>query len=172
MEEKWIKVREIQQVFNLVKDKEIINFKQKEWEEIIKQYKVKYKFDIIQKTVYRQLGRLKLHLQSVYVLCLYTTKEDLQEMTCILKDIEKAELKIPEEVEEKQEETEIQKQSRYFCIILMILLIIFEIMIMIFTEENNEIVRYIIIAIFIIIELFAIKINLRKGKIGNKNEPK
>ena len=97
MEEKWIKVREIQKVFNLVKDEEIINFSQKEWEEIIKQYKIKYKFDIIQKTEYRQVGRLKSHLQSVYVLCLYTTKEDLQEMRRIINDIDNAELQRSEE---------------------------------------------------------------------------
>lgn len=176
MEEKWIKVREIQKVFNLVKDEEIINFSQKEWEEIIKQYKIKYKFDIIQKTEYRQVGRLKSHLQSVYVLCLYTTKEDLQEMRRIINDIDNAELQIPEElkeeIEEKEEETEIQKRSRYFFIILMIILIIFEIMIIIFTEKDSEIVKYIVIAIFILIEVWAIKINLKKEKRGNKNESK
>ncbi len=171
MEEEWIKVREIQQVLNLVEDREVINFAQKEWEEIIKQYKVKHKFDIIQKTEYRELGRLKSCLQSVYVLCLYTTKEDLQEMRRIINDLENAELQIPEElreeieeIEEKEEETEIQKRSRYFFIILMIILIIFEIVMTIFTEKDSEIVKYIVIAIFILIEVSVIKINLKKRK--------
>ena len=94
----------------------------------------------------------------------------------IINDIDNAELQIPEElkeeIEEKEEETEIQKRSRYFFIILMIILIIFEIMIIIFTEKDSEIVKYIVIAIFILIEVWAIKINLKKENKGNKNESK
>lgn len=45
MEEKWIKVQEIQRVSNLVKDKRIINLVQKEWKKIQKLYK----FDMIKK---------------------------------------------------------------------------------------------------------------------------
>ncbi len=46
----------------------------------------------------------------------------------------------------------------------MIILIIFEIVMTIFTEKDSEIVKYIVIAIFILIEVSVININLKKRK--------
>ncbi len=175
MEEKWIKVLEIGRMENLVKEKYLIDFAQKRWEEILKQYEIKYKLDIEQGTEYIGDGRIQHSLQKIYILGLYTTKENIEQMKSIIKDVENAQSEIPPELQEIDEEDEnenvlSEKISNYFVTILMILLIILEIgMIIYSSKEQNMMPLYIVMGIAIIIELYCIKIINQKKK-RNKDE--
>ena len=104
MEEEWIKVREIVRVSNLIKDKNLIEFGQKDWREVLEQYKIKYKFEITQDTEYVRGRRSAVNMQKVYILNLYTTKEYLQQMNRVIYEYENAPLEIPEELREQGEE--------------------------------------------------------------------
>lgn len=180
MEEQWIKVLEIGRMENLVKEKYLIDFAQKRWEEILKQYEIKYKLDIEQGTEYIGDGRRQHSLQKVYILGLYTTKENIEQMKSIIKDVENAQSEIPLELQEIDEEDEnenvlSEKISNYFVTILMILLIILEIGMIIYSihqktsKEQNMMPLYIVMGIAIIIELYCIKIINQKKK-RNKDE--
>ncbi len=175
MEEEWIKVLEIGRMENLVKEKYLIDFAQKRWEEILKQYEIKYKLDIEQGTEYIGDGRRQHSLQKIYILGLYTTKENIEQMKSIIKDVENAQSEIPPELQEIDEEDEnenvlSEKISNYFVTILMILLIILEIgMIIYSSKEQNMMPLYIVMGIAIIIELYCIKIINQKKK-RNKDE--
>lgn len=175
MEEQWIKVLEIGRMENLVKEKYLIDFAQKRWEEILKQYEIKYKLDIEQGTEYIGDGRIQHSLQKIYILGLYTTKENIEQMKSIIKDVENAQSEIPPELQEIDEEDEnenvlSEKISNYFVTILMILLIILEIgMIIYSSKEQNMMPLYIVMGIAIIIELYCIKIINQKKK-RNKDE--
>ena len=189
MEEKWIKVREIVRVSNLIKDKNLVELEQKEWKEILEQYKIKYKFEITQDTEYVQGGiRSAVNMQKVYILNLYTTKEYLQQVKSIIHEYENAPLEIPEELKEQEEnnfeldeeeriEDEYEdlvpiKISKYFFAILMLLLIILELGLVIVSEKSiKNIEVYILIAILIIMELYVI-VKSNKKKRKNKNECK
>ncbi|MGN1297923.1 MAG: hypothetical protein ACI4VH_05865 [Clostridia bacterium] len=187
MEEKWIKVREIVRVSNLIKEKNLIELEQKEWKEILEQYKIKCKFEITQDTEYVRGRRSAVNMQKVYILNLYTTKEYLQQMKSIIHEYENAPLEIPEELKEQGEEDNSElddeerieeeyedlvptKISKYFFIILMLLLIVLEVGVVIVSEKNsNNIEVYVLIAILIIVELYAI-VKLNKKKRKKKNE--
>lgn len=178
MEEEWIKVREIVRVSNLIKDKNLIEFGQKDWREVLEQYKIKYKFEITQDTEYVRGRRSAVNMQKVYILNLYTTKEYLQQMNRVIYEYENAPLEIPEELREQGEE-KIEdgyedlvpiKVSKYFFVILMILLIILEVGLVIVSEKSSENIEvYVLIAILIIVELYAI-VKLNKKKRKKKNE--
>lgn len=188
MEEKWIKVRDIVRVSNLIKDKNLVELEQKEWKEILEQYKIKYKFEITQDTEYVQGGiRSAVNMQKVYILNLYTTKEYLQQVKSIIHEYENAPLEISEELKEEENNFELDEEerieeeyedlvpikiSKYFFAILMLLLIILELGLVIVSEKSIENIEvYILIAILIIMELYIIaKLNKKKRK--NKNECK
>ena len=101
MEEEWVKVKEILRVNNIVKQKTVIEFIQKDWKEILDQYKIKYKLEFVQDTEYVNGKR---SIDKVYILNLYTTKEYLQQMKTVIIDYENAQLEIPEELREIDEE--------------------------------------------------------------------
>ena len=187
MEEEWIKVREIVRVSNLIKDKNLIEFGQKDWREVLEQYKIKYKFEITQDTEYVRGRMSAVNMQKVYILNLYTTKEYLQQMNRVIYEYENAPLEIPEELREQGEEKDFGldeeekiedgyedlvpiKVSKYFFVILMILLIILEVGLVIVSEKSSENIEvYVLIAILIIVELYAI-VKLNKKKRKKKNE--
>lgn len=175
MEEEWIKVIEILRVENLIKGKYLIDFAQKEWEEILKPYEIKYKLDIEQGSEYIGNVVRQYNLKKVYMLNLYTTKENIDQMKSIIKDVENAQLETPPELQEideedNNEEVLPEKVSKYFFTILMILLIIFEIGMMIyFFKEKNTIPSYVVMGIVIVGELYCIKI-INSKKKRNKNE--
>lgn len=174
MAEEWIKVIEIGRVENLVKEKYLIDFAQKEWEEILEQYGIKYKLDIEEGTEHIVDGRRHLSLKKRYILGLYTTKENIEQMKSIINEVESAQIVTPpelEEIEEIEEENVLpEKISKYFFSILMILLIIFEIgMIIYLSKEKNMVPLYIVMGIAIIIQLYCIK-SINKKKKRNKNE--
>lgn len=173
MEEEWIKVKEIQRVSNLVKEKRIIDFVQREWKELLDQFKIKYKFDIVLDTEYIEGIRSAASMNQVYILSLYTVKEDLEQMKRIIFEYENAQSEIPEELrdideEEEHEELKPMKVSKYFFNILIILLIILEISLVIVSKESSNSIDvdiYILIAILIIVELYLIiVVNKKKRK--------
>ena len=172
MEEEWIKVKEIQRVSNLVKEKRIIDFVQSEWKELLDHYKIQYKFDIVQDIEYIEGIRSESYMNQVYILSLYTVKEDLEQMKRIIFEYENAQFEIPEELRNTDEEEETEdlkpmKFSRYFFNILMILLIILEISLVIVSKESSNSIDvdiYILIAILIIVELYLIIVGNKKKR--------
>ena len=171
MNEEWIKVNKIIETQNLAN--EITDNIIKNWEELLNSYNIKYKFDIEESTRYFQGPRGK-YLDKVYIMYLYTVKEDIQRTKQIISDFENAKSEIPDELKEIEEDddTEIKpiRVFNYFFSILVILLIILEISIMIITKDdiNNKVV-YIIMAVIIISELYSIYyINKRKRKKNNE----
>lgn len=179
MEEEWIKVKELQRVSNLIKERRIIDYMQEEWKELLEQYKIKYKFDIVQNTEYVCGGmRSAVNMQKVYILNLYTTKEYLQQIKSIIDEYENATLEIPEElkkveeekIEEEYEDSKPMKVSKYFFTTSMILLILLEIGLILISEKSSDNrVGYILIAILIIVELYSI-VGLNKRRGNNRNE--
>lgn len=170
MKEEWIKVSKIIETDNLAN--EITNNIIKNWEELLNSYNIKYKFDIEESTRYFQ-GHRGQYLDKVYIMYLYTVKEDIQRAKQIISDFENAKSEIPDELKEVEEDdTKIKpiKVFNYFFSILVILLIILEIGIMIITKDdiNNKGI-YILMAVIIISELYSIYyINKRKRKKNNE----
>lgn len=167
-EEKWIKAIELQRVTNLVDEKEKINYVQKLWDEILKQYDISYKFDIVQESEYRNGGRTKGQLQVVYVLNLYTTKENLSKMKEIINEYEKEkiikketqDIQLEKEVEEEYEQLTPVKFQKYFLTAILLISILIEIVIVIslFIEGGDQgIMEYGIIIVFLIIEIYVLK---------------
>lgn len=168
MEKEWIEVAELQRVKNLVTEEETINESKKMWDEILKQYNIDYKFEIVEDTEYSMEDvRFKGQLQNVYILKIYTTKENLKLIKSIIheyaQDYKKEEPK-REEYEENEYEPAGVKFGRYFIIIVMLLALILEIGLMVSAKEA-EVSGYVAIGIFIIIELYIIKkFSKKRGK--------
>ena len=175
MEEEWVKVKEILRVNNIVKQKTVIEFIQKDWKEILDQYKIKYKLEFVQDTEYVNGKR---SIDKVYILNLYTTKEYLQQMKTVIIDYENAQLEIPEELREIDEESvedeneglQPVKFSKYFFNFLIILLIIFEVVVMLISEKSSDNKpAYVIMTVLIIVELYSI-VSFNKKKRKDNNE--
>lgn len=176
MEENWIKVREINAVKDLSTQEYVLKQEKEFWKEILENEKFEYKFKIEEKQEYFEGSRTKGPLQTIYVLSLYAKENDLKELNKFLENIEKEEkLNIEKENNEEDnvnteyEDLVPRKFGKYFVTILMIILIIFELMIIVYSfEETPGISEYIILVLFIITEIFMI-LKMWIGKKRKKN---
>lgn len=163
MNKEWIEIAKLQKVSNLVTQKEYIDEVKKMWEDIFKEYKIDYKFDIVVDTEY-EIHRVQL--KKVYFLKAYTTKECFSQAKRIIDEYMAQEIEQVEEQEVEKEDNYGTKQERsatYFFVAILLIAIIFEIGLIVSTKnEENGIIEYVIVGILIIIELYGIVRLLKK----------
>lgn len=165
MEKEWIVLAELQRVSNLVTEKEYIDKTKKMWEDIFREYKIDYKFDIVVDTEYSiQEVRTKGQLKKVYILKVYTTKESFPQAKSIINQYMAQEIE-PEknEIEENNYKPKEERFAKYFFVVVLLIAIILEIGLIISVKnEESGIGKYIVISIFIVIEVYAIIRILKK----------
>lgn len=165
MEKEWITLAELQRVSNLVTEKEYIDETKKMWENIFREYKIDYKFDIVVDTEYSIQGvRTKGQLKKVYILKVYTTKESFPQAKSIINQYMAQEIGPEEnEIEENNYEPKEERFAKYFFVIVLLIAIILEIGLIISAKnEESGIGKYIVISVFIVIEVYAIIRILKK----------
>lgn len=165
MEKEWIVLAELQRVSNLVTEKEYIDKTKKMWEDIFREYKIDYKFDIVVDTEYSiQEVRTKGQLKKVYILKVYTTKESFPQAKSIINQYMAQEIE-PEknEIEENNYKPKEERFAKYFFVVVLLIAIILEIGLIISAKnEESGIGKYIVISVFIVIEVYAIIRILKK----------
>lgn len=165
MEKEWVALAELQRVSNLVTEKEYIDKTKKMWEDIFREYKIDYKFDIVVDTEYSiQEVRTKGQLKKVYILKVYTTKESSPQAKSIINQYMAQEIEPEEnEIEENNYKPKEERFAKYFFVVVLLIAIILEIGLIISVKnEESGIGKYIVISVFIVIEVYAIIRILKK----------
>lgn len=165
MEKEWVAFAELQRVSNLVTEKEYIDKTKKMWEDIFREYKIDYKFDIVVDTEYSiQEVRTKGQLKKVYILKVYTTKESSPQAKSIINQYMAQEIEPEEnEIEENNYKPKEERFAKYFFVVVLLIAIILEIGLIISVKnEESGIGKYIVISVFIVIEVYAIIRILKK----------
>ena len=168
----WVKVKEIARVHNLVKEQYIIDNTKKEWDDILKDDNIEFKYEIFETTEYtseKSRTQYGSQLTKIYVLELYIKKEYLTKveeiilnLNKVLKDIEEP-WELQEAIEDDENEKQKIKLSNIMFVLFMIVLIGIQIAICVgCINDKGGVGLAVCMGIFIIFELLLTRAALKK----------